>query len=229
MLSHTSDQHPWFAESRRSRHAAKSDWYVWADARPDGSPPNNWLSVFGGSAWQWDTRRKQYYLHNFLKEQPDLNFHNPDVLHAILDAMRFWLERGVDGFRLDTVNFYVHDESLRDNPPAEIAMVPNNPYEMQNHLCSKTQPENIDVLRRFRALTDEFEGRMMVGEVGEIGQRQVEIMGEYTSGDDKLHMAYSFAMLSHGLQRRAFPPLHRGLLASMRRTAGPAGRSRTTT
>ncbi|NCO87855.1 MAG: alpha-glucosidase [Rhodobacterales bacterium] len=197
VLSHTSDQHPWFVESRSSRDNAKADWYVWADPRRDGTAPTNWLSVFGGSAWQFDTRRKQYYLHNFLTEQPDLNFHNPDVVDALLDSMRFWLDRGVDGFRLDTVNFFVHDAELRDNPPSDWHDFPNNPYEAQEHIHSKTQPHNLTVLRRMRALTDEYGQTMMVGEVGEMGQRQVEIMGEYTSGSDKLHMAYSFAMLSH--------------------------------
>lgn len=197
VLSHTSDQHPWFTESRSSRDNAKADWYVWADPKQDGTAPTNWLSVFGGSAWQFDTRRKQYYLHNFLTEQPDLNFHNDAVVDALLDTMRFWLDRGVDGFRLDTVNFFVHDKELRDNPPSDWTDFPNNPYEAQEHIHSKTQPHNLTVLRRMRALTDEYGQTMMVGEVGEMGQRQVEIMGEYTSGTDKLHMAYSFAMLSH--------------------------------
>lgn len=197
VLSHTSDQHPWFVESRASRGNPKADWYVWADPKPDGTPPNNWLSVFGGSAWQFDTRRKQYYLHNFLTEQPDLNFHCPAMVDALLETMRFWLDRGVDGFRLDTVNFFVHDPALRDNPPSDWKDFPNNPYEAQAHIHSKTQPHNLTVLRRMRALTDEYGPTMMIGEVGEMGQRQVEIMGEYTAGADKLHMAYSFAMLSH--------------------------------
>src|SRR6185437_14860009 len=105
VLSHTSAEHPWFRESRQSRGNPKSNWYVWADPREDGTPPNNWLSIFGGAAWQWEPRRQQYYLHNFLTEQPDLNFHNPDVRAAMLDNLRFWLERGVDGFRLDSINF----------------------------------------------------------------------------------------------------------------------------
>ena len=201
VLSHTSDEHPWFEESRSSRDNPKADWYVWADPKPDGTPPTNWLSVFGGSAWQFDTRRKQYYQHNFLTEQPDLNFHNSEVVDALLETMRFWLDRGVDGFRLDTVNFYVHDDQLRDNPPSDWENFPNNPYEAQDHVHSKTQPHNLTVLKRMRALTDEYAddegGRMMIGEVGEMGRRQVEIMGEYTAGGDKLHMAYSFAMLSH--------------------------------
>ena len=105
VLSHTSDQHDWFEESRRDRTNSKADWYVWADPKPDGTPPNNWLSIFGGPAWTWSPAREQYYLHNFLKSQPDLNFHNVDVQDALLDATRFWLDRGVDGFRLDTINF----------------------------------------------------------------------------------------------------------------------------
>jgi alpha-glucosidase len=117
VISHSSDQHPWFRESRSSRDNAKADWYIWADPKPDGTAPNNWLSIFGGPAWEWDTVRRQYYMHNFLASQPDLNFHNPDLQNAILDTVRFWLDRGVDGFRLDTVNFYVHDKHLRDNPP----------------------------------------------------------------------------------------------------------------
>ncbi len=118
VFSHSSDQHPWFVDSRSSATAAKADWYVWADARPDGSPPSNWQSVFGGPAWTWDARRGQYYMHNFLKEQPQLNVHNPEVQAALLDVLRFWLDRGVDGFRMDAVNFAMHDPQLRDNPPA---------------------------------------------------------------------------------------------------------------
>ncbi|MCU0894530.1 MAG: alpha-amylase family glycosyl hydrolase, partial [Rhodospirillales bacterium] len=109
VYSHSSDRHPWFEESRQSRDNPKADWYVWVDPKPDGSPPNNWLAVFGGVAWDWEPRRRQYYLHNFLKEQPDLNLHNPHVQQAVLDAARFWLDRGVDGFRLDVANFFMHD------------------------------------------------------------------------------------------------------------------------
>ena len=121
VLSHSSDRHPWFVESRASRKNPRADWYVWADPKPDGSAPNNWLSIFGGPAWEWDSVRKQYYLHNFLASQPDLNFHNPAVQEALLATVRFWLERGVDGFRLDTVNYFVHDEKLRDNPPMRMS------------------------------------------------------------------------------------------------------------
>ena len=115
VYSHSSDMHPWFTESRHSRDNPKADWYVWADPKADGTPPNNWLAIFGGPAWDWDTRRRQYYLHNFLKEQPDLNFHSSEVQDAILDTdtAAFWLDRGVDGFRLDVANFFMQDPLLR--------------------------------------------------------------------------------------------------------------------
>ncbi|MDJ0638164.1 MAG: alpha-amylase family glycosyl hydrolase [Paracoccaceae bacterium] len=201
VLSHTSDQHKWFVESRFSRDNAKANWYVWADAKPDGTPPNNWLSIFGGSAWEWDTSRMQYYLHNFLREQPDLNFHEPAVQEALLAVARFWLERGVDGFRLDTVNFYVHDKELRDNPalPDERksdAIAPAvNPYTWQEHLYSKSQPENIAFLKKLRALMDEFRDITSVGEVGD-DQQGLQIQAEYTQGTDRLHLCYGFDFLS---------------------------------
>ncbi|WP_415404282.1 alpha-amylase family glycosyl hydrolase [Tateyamaria sp. SN3-11] len=201
VLSHTSDQHPWFKESRASRDNDKADWFVWSDPRDDGTPPNNWLSIFGGSAWQWDGRREQYYLHNFLVEQPDLNFHCPAVQDALLDVVRFWLDRGVDGFRLDTINFYVHDKQLRSNPALpkdqrDATIAPSvNPYNHQLHLYSKNQPENLDFLERFRGVLEEYDAAAAVGEVGD-AQMGLEIMGEYTTGDDRIHMCYSFELLS---------------------------------
>ncbi|SON57375.1 Oligo-1,6-glucosidase 1 [Hartmannibacter diazotrophicus] len=202
VLSHTSDVHAWFMESRSSRDNAKSDWYVWADPNPDGTCPNNWLSVFGGSSWEWDTRRCQYYLHNFLVSQPDLNFHNREVQDAILGEVRFWLDRGVDGFRLDTANFYFHDARLRDNPPtgkkSEIPEV--NPYGFQDHVYDKNRPENLKFLKRFRALLDEYPGSTAVGEIGEAG-KAIELMAAYTSGGDKLHMCYTFDFLGYGYGR----------------------------
>ncbi|MDI7860807.1 alpha-glucosidase family protein [Rhizobiaceae bacterium n13] len=201
VISHTSDQHPWFIESRSSRKNPKADWYVWADPKPDGTAPNNWLSIFGGPAWEWDGVRRQYYMHNFLASQPDLNFHNPKVQDALLDTVRFWLDRGVDGFRLDTVNFYFHDERLRDNPPlvrdpdATSHDAPDvNPYGMQDHLFDKSQPENLGFLKRFRALLDEYDDRTSVGEVGD-GARSLKTVAAYTSGGDKLHMCYTFDLL----------------------------------
>ncbi|MEO1700837.1 MAG: alpha-amylase family glycosyl hydrolase [Pseudomonadota bacterium] len=199
VISHTSDQHHWFRHSREDKTNRYADWYVWADAKEDGTPPNNWLSIFGGSAWEWDTRREQYYLHNFLKSQPDLNFHNPAVQEQLLDEVRFWLDRGVDGFRLDTVNFYFHSLGLEDNPPLtaeqrNASIAPSvNPYNYQNHLYSKSQPENVGFLKRFRALLDEY-GAAAVGEVGD-AQKGLDLVAEYTSGEDRLQMCYSFDFL----------------------------------
>ncbi|NKB50807.1 MAG: alpha-glucosidase [Rhizobiaceae bacterium] len=201
VISHSSDQHPWFVESRANRDNEKSDWYVWADAKPDGSPPNNWLSIFGGSAWQWDTSRCQYYLHNFLASQPDLNFHNPDVQDALLQTVEFWLERGVDGFRLDTINFYFHSQSLKDNPPLQPekrndSIAPAvNPYNFQSHLYDKNQDENLGFLKRFRALLDAYPAATAVGEVGD-AEHGLEIVAQYTSGDELVHMCYAFDFLS---------------------------------
>ena len=201
VMSHSSDQHPWFIESRSSRFNPKAEWYVWSDAKPDGTPPNNWLSIFGGSAWAWDPTRMQYYMHNFLTSQPDLNLHNPEVQDALLDITRFWLKRGVDGFRLDTINFYFHDEGLRDNPALDpsrrnASTAPAvNPYNFQEHLYDKNRPENLEFLRRFRAVLNEFPAIAAVGEVGD-SQRGLEIVGEYTSGNDKMHMCYAFEFLA---------------------------------
>jgi len=201
VLSHSSDQHPWFVESRACKDNPRHDWYVWADPKPDGTPPNNWLSIFGGSAWQWDSRREQYYLHNFLTSQPDLNFHNPAVQDAVLEDCRFWLDRGVDGFRLDTVNFYFADKQLRDNPALTKeerngSIAPSvNPYNHQRHIYSKNQPENLQFLERFRALLDEYPAATSVGEIGD-AQFGLELLGEYTKGDKRLHMSYSFEFLS---------------------------------
>lgn len=201
VLSHTSDVHPWFKESRVSRDNPKSEWYVWADPKQDGNPPNNWLSIFGGSAWQWDGQRLQYYLHNFLTGQPDLNFREPQVQQALLDVARFWLERGVDGFRLDTINFYVHDEQLRDNPPlpqelrnSTIAPLVN-PYNHQEHVYDRNRPENLDFLRKLRTVMEPY-GAAAVGEVGD-AQKGLEILGEYTAGDDLMHMCYAFEFLAN--------------------------------
>jgi alpha-glucosidase len=194
--SHTSDAHPWFRESRLSRDGGKADWYVWAEARPDGTPPNNWLSVFGGPAWTWEPGRRQYYLHHFLASQPQMNFHNDKVQDAVLEGMRFWLERGVDGFRLDSINYPFHDTMLRDNPPKEAPGAGDwvNPYNVQAHVFDKTRPEVPGFLERVRALCDLYPGTVTVGEVGE-GTGAARIMGDYTRGDTRLHMAYSFEML----------------------------------
>ena len=197
VMAHTAENHPWFVESRSSRDNPKADWYVWSDPLPDGNPPNNWLSVFGGPAWQWDSRRKQYYMHNFLVSQPQVNFHHPEVQQAHLDSLRFWLERGVDGVRMDACNFHFHDRELRSNPPALVrdtsTVTDVNPYGMQAHIHDKTQPENIAFLQRLRKLLDEY-GAVAIGEVG--ADDSLAVMADYTSGGDKLHMAYSFNLLT---------------------------------
>ena len=199
VYSHTADQHPWFVESRSGRDNPKADWYVWAHPRADGTPPNNWLSIFGGSAWQWDTRRRQYYLHNFLTSQPDLNFHNPQVQDAVLDCVKFWLDFGVDGYRLDVVNFYFHDAQLRDNPArgepdgSDPAVPAANPYGWQWHRFDKSRPENLAFLQRLRALLDRYPDTTMVGEIGD--DDGLARVAEYTGGGDKLHMAYCFDLL----------------------------------
>lgn len=194
VLSHTSDQHPWFKESRTSRDDARSDWYVWADARADGTPPNNWQSLFGGSAWTWDARRRQYFMHNFLPEQPDLNVHNPAVQEALFECMRFWLERGVDGFRLDAINHAMHDRQLRDNPPAPSGgRPPRRSADFQQALHNRSQPEMIPFLERIRALSEEYGGRFTVAEIG--GEGSESDMPVYTQGTERLHTAYGFNFL----------------------------------
>jgi alpha-glucosidase len=199
VLSHTSSEHAWFRESRESRDNDKADWYVWADAKPDGSPPNNWLSLFGGVAWKWEPRRGQYYLHNFLSSQPDLNFHNPAVRAATLDNVRFWLDRGVDGMRLDAINFCFHDAQLRDNPPKPAALrtgrgfSPDNPYAFQYHHHNNTQPENLVFLEELRALLDRYPGTTTIGEIS--SEDSLATMAEYID-DKRLHMGYSFELLT---------------------------------
>jgi len=192
VYSHTSDQHPWFIESRASRDGPRADWYVWADARPGGMPPNNWLAIFGGPAWTWEPRRRQYYLHNFLVEQPDLNFHEPAVQDAVLETARFWLDRGVDGFRLDVANFFMHDPALRDNPPFAHPN-PVKPYWLQRQIYNRSRPENLAFVARFRALLDEYPGAMAVAEIA--SHDPVRTMVAYTDGPERYHTAYSFVFL----------------------------------
>ena len=197
--SHCSIAHPWFAESRQDRDNPKADWFVWADARPDGSPPNNWLSIFGGVAWTWDPRRRQYYLHNFLSSQPQLNFHSAEVRAAQLDNLRFWLERGMDGFRLDSINFPFHDAQLRDNPakPMELrqgrGFSPDNPYAFQYHTYNNTRPENLAFLEDVRRLMDGYADVATLGEIS--SDDSLATMVEYVQ-PHRLHMGYSFELLT---------------------------------
>ncbi|MDT0631745.1 alpha-amylase family glycosyl hydrolase [Rubrivirga sp. S365] len=168
--NHTSSEHPWFVESRAGRESATRDWYVWRDPRPDGSPPNNWLSAFGGPAWTLDERTGQYYLHSFLPEQPDLDWRHPALRAAMFDVLRFWLDRGVDGFRVDVANHVLKDPAFRDNPPHPAPSgghKPTAPYDRQRHVHDRDQPDAIDLYREVRALVDGHEPgreRVLLGE-----------------------------------------------------------------
>jgi len=193
VYSHSSDRHPWFQQSRLDRHNPKADWYIWADAKSDGTPPNNWQSVFGGPAWSWGTERRQYYLHNFLSQQPDLNLRHTEVQQALLDVAQFWLDRGVDGFRLDAANFFLCDRDLRDNPPGDAAN-PLRPYFFQKHLHDRSVPDTLAFLERFRAFLDTHPGAMAVAEI--FDEDAIARTIEYTGGAKRLHTAYNFAYLN---------------------------------
>ena len=194
VYSHTSDEHPWFVESRSSRDNPKADWYVWADAKPDGSPPSNWQSVFGGPAWTWDARRGQYYLHNFLSSQPQLNGHNPAVQDALLGVARFWLDRGVDGFRIDALNFSMHDPQLRDNPPAPASDRPRTrPFDFQRHVHNMSHPDIPRFIERIREVADGYDAIFTVAEVG--GPEAEGEMKSFTAGGNRLNSAYGFNFL----------------------------------
>ncbi|WP_076537838.1 alpha-glucosidase [Shewanella sp. UCD-KL21] len=201
VLSHTSEEHAWFKQSKLSRDNDKADWYVWADPKEDGTAPNNWLAIFGGCAWEWEPRRQQYYLHNFLKSQPDLNFHNPEVRAAVLENVDFWLKKGVDGFRLDAITFCYHDEQLRDNPakPKDQrqgrGFSEDNPYAYQYHYYNNTRPQTVGFIEELRALINQYPGAVTLGEVS--AEDSLATMAEYTQGDDRLHMAYSFELLTN--------------------------------
>lgn len=194
VYSHTSSDHPWFTESRHGQDNAKQDWYVWADPKPDGSPPNNWQGVFGGPAWTWDARRGQYYLHNFLTSQPQLNLHNPQVQDALIGVARFWMDRGVDGFRIDALNFAMHDPLLRDNPPAPPSDKPRSrPFNYQLQLYNQFHADTAKFLERLRAATDEYGCIFTLAEVG--GDEDNVEMKRFTAGNQRLNSAYGFDFL----------------------------------
>ncbi|MGZ8512203.1 MAG: alpha-amylase family glycosyl hydrolase [Candidatus Limnocylindria bacterium] len=192
---HTSIEHPWFVESRSSRDNPRRDWYIWADPRPDGSPPSNWHAVFGGSTWEWDDATGQFYLHTFYPEQPDLNWRNPAVADAMADAMRFWFRRGVDGFRVDAIFAAIKDDRLRDNPPERRpGAIPGLAVDIgQDPLWSVNRPEVHDVIRHLRRVAAEFPGRVLVGEA----YVPVEELAIYLGGgaDDEFHLAFDFELL----------------------------------
>jgi alpha-glucosidase len=191
--NHSSDRHPWFIDARSSRSAAHRDWYVWADPKPDGSPPNNWLSAFGGPAWTLDTHTGQYYLHNFLAEQPDLNWWNPAVRDAFDDIYRFWFDRGVAGFRIDVAHGIVKDRLLRDNPVATKDDPPHVRAHGQRTIYNVERPEVHDVLRRWRTLANGYEPLRIL--LGETYVRDVRTMGLFYGMGDELHLAFNFTYL----------------------------------
>jgi len=195
VLAHSSDQHAWFRESLLSRDGEKANWYVWADAQEDGTPPNNWMAAFGGPAWSWHPLRRQYYHHKFLKQQPKLNFHEPAAVAALMDTLRFWLDRGVDGFRLDVAHAYVHDASLVDNPPVPLkertALDWSHAPRLQRHVHDSGLAENRIAMESVRAVMDEYEDRLVFGEFAETP----EMIGTYVGEPDRLHTAYTFDFL----------------------------------
>ncbi len=194
VYSHTSDAHDWFQQSRADRSNALADWYVWADAKPDGSPPSNWQSVFGGPAWTWDARRGQYYMHNFLSSQPQLNLHLPAVQDALIDTARFWLDRGVDGFRMDAINFSMHNPALTDNPPASPSNTPRTrPFDFQRHIHNQSHPDIPRFIARLRAVLDGYGDRFTVAEIG--GEDNDREMKAFTADNRHFDSAYGFDFL----------------------------------
>ncbi|MEM6502845.1 MAG: alpha-glucosidase [Cyanobacteria bacterium P01_C01_bin.89] len=197
--SHTSDIHPWFRESRSSYDNAKADWYIWADSN-EGRPPNNWLSIFGGSAWTWCNQRQQYYLHNFLECQPDLNWHNPEVVNAISKVAEFWLDKGIDGFRLDACNYYMHNRRMADNPRRTKGMAIQdgvsalNPYSKYININNMSQVDNLHSIKRIREVLDKYPGRIAMGEIV-AADDPGEMAAEYVRGCRRLHTAYNSSLL----------------------------------
>ena len=190
--NHSSDQHPWFVESRSSRESPKRDWYLWRDPAPDGGPPNNWLSCFGGSAWELDPRTGQYYYHAFLREQPDLNWRNPEVVEAMLDVLRFWLDRGVDGFRVDVLWHLVKDDRFRDNPPNPEWKPGMDPFGRLVPLWTTDRPEVHDVITRMRGLFDQYDERVLIGEIYLPVERLVAYYGADLAG---AHLPFNFQLV----------------------------------
>jgi alpha-glucosidase len=191
--NHTSDQHAWFAESRASRSSAKRDWYLWRDAAPGGGPPNNWLSCFGGSAWQWDEGSAQYYYHAFLPEQPDLNWRNPAVVEAMLGVLRFWLDRGVDGFRVDVLWHLIKDDEFRDNPANVEWREGMDPYQALVPAHTTDRPEVHAIVNRMRRLFDEYQDRVLIGEIYLPVERLMTYYGADLGG---AHLPFNFQLIS---------------------------------
>jgi len=201
--NHTSDQHPWFVEARSSRDHPKRDWYIWRDPQPDGGLPNNWGSAFGGPAWSLDAASGQYYFHQFLKEQPELNWRHPALREAMLEVLRFWLERGVDGFRMDVVGMIVKDAQWRDNPPnpnAPHGLPDNDIFGHQLHRYNEDQDDVHPILQNMRHLLDQYEERCAIGELGYSLSRWVRYYG---SNGDELHLPFNFRLIEQPWRARA--------------------------
>lgn len=196
VLNHTSDQHPWFLKSRQSRDNPFADWYLWRDPLPGGGKPNNWASMVGGSGWEYVPERGQYYFHLFYKEQPDLNWRNPDVKEALLNVFRFWLDRGVDGFRLDIFNCYFKDAGFRNNPP----QLGIRRFDRQKHIYDIDQPEMLPVLKEIREVLDAYPERYAVGETF-LGNN---LSGVRYCGSDLLHGVFDFDFLENRWSPAAF-------------------------
>jgi len=190
--NHTSDQHPWFKASRASRENPRRDWYIWRDAAADGGPPNNWLSAFGGSVWEWDAATQQFYLHTYLTQQPDLNWQNPAVRDAMYDVLRFWFARGVDGMRIDALRQVVKAAALPDNPPNPEWRRGDDPYRQLLPLYSADQPALMDVVHRFREISDEYPDRLLIGELWLPIERLVAYYGREGRG---LHLPFNFHLI----------------------------------
>jgi alpha-glucosidase len=190
--NHSSDQHPWFLESRSSRESPKRDWYLWRDPAPDGGPPNNWLANFGGSGWEFDAKTGQYYYHAFLKEQPDLNWRNPEVRQAMFDALRFWLDRGVDGFRVDVIWLLMKDDQFRDNPPNPGWEPGHASIGRLQQLYSADRPETLDVVEQMRSVLDAYSDRVLIGEIYLPVERLVAYYGRNMKG---AHLPFNFQLI----------------------------------
>ncbi len=191
--NHSSDQHPWFVESRASRSNPKRDWYIWRDPAPGGGRPNNWLSCFGGSAWELDERTGQYYYHAFLEEQPDLDWRNPEVVEAMLEVLRFWLDRGVDGFRVDVLWHLVKDDQFRDNPTNPRWHEGMDPYQALVPLFTTDRPEVHAIVQRMRALFDEYGDRVLIGEIYLPVERLVQYYGPELRG---ANLPFNFQLIA---------------------------------
>jgi alpha-glucosidase len=190
--NHTSDQHPWFAASRSDRNSEKRDWYIWRDGKPNGDPPNNWLSQFGGSAWTFDDRTGQYYLHSFLPQQPDLNWRNEQVRRAMLDVLRFWLDRGVDGFRVDVLWLLIKDADLRDNPPNPAWLPTQAAINRTLSVHNADQPEIHDIVAQIRSVLEAYRDRLLIGEIYLPFERLAAYYGKDLSG---AHLPFNFSLI----------------------------------